>query len=291
MPCGQSPPGRASLRGQDRPGSRAASRRRRARATPGARRAERPRRVMPRWRSVALRVREGQGEGRAPPRSGRGTSARAPAPSSRDAGDAGREGQPHEAARRQAHALAQADDRDRARRRSCRRAAGRRGAWGSSGRGRGRGSARGRSPIPPDPAARPSGSARGRPRPRPRRRRAGAGEQSRAALSGRYSVSTKSLPNAGWARSSAARAEDDLGVARDLDLARAVAVVRDRQAPHLDVVLGRDRDVEQRRDVVVAAAERRLLGEERHQVVLGLARPSGGRPPTRPRRCARRAGR
>ena len=76
------------------------------------------------------------------------------------------------------------------------------------------------------------------------------------------------------------RGEHDLGVARDLDLAGAVAVVRHRQPPHLDVVLGRDRDVEQRGDAVVAAAERRLLGEERHQVVLRLAshRVVGGRP-------------
>ncbi len=79
------------------------------------------------------------------------------------------------------------------------------------------------------------------------------------------------------------RGEHDLGVARDLDLAGAVAVVRHRQPPHLDVVLGRDRDVEERRDAVVAAAERRLLGEERHQVVLRLRpRRVVGRGPHRP---------
>ena len=47
-------------------------------------------------------------------------------------------------------------------------------------------------------------------------------------------------------------------------------MVRHRQASHLDVVLGGDRDVEERRDAVAAAAERRLLGQERHQVALRL---------------------
>ena len=78
------------------------------------------------------------------------------------------------------------------------------------------------------------------------------------------------LPEGGVGQVVRRRGEHDLGVARDLDLAGAVAVVRHRQSPHLDVVLGRDGDVEERRDAVVAAAERRLLGEERHQVALRL---------------------
>ena len=78
------------------------------------------------------------------------------------------------------------------------------------------------------------------------------------------------LPEGGVGEVVRRRGEHDLRVARDLDLARAVAVVREREPPHLDVVLGRDGDVEQRRDAVVAPAEGRLLGEERHQVVLGL---------------------
>ncbi len=88
------------------------------------------------------------------------------------------------------------------------------------------------------------------------------------------------LPEGGMGQVVRRRGEDDLRVARDLDLAGTVAVVRDRQPPHLDVVLGGDRDVEERRDAVVAAAEARLLGEERHQVVLGLSshRVVGRRP-------------
>ena len=76
------------------------------------------------------------------------------------------------------------------------------------------------------------------------------------------------------------RGEDDLGVARDLDLARTIAVVGHRQPAHLDVVLGRDRDVELGGDVVVAAVEGRLLREEGDQVVLRLLRRGleGGRP-------------
>ncbi len=66
------------------------------------------------------------------------------------------------------------------------------------------------------------------------------------------------------------RGEHDLGVARDLDLAGSVAVVRDRQPPHLDVVLGRHGDVEERCDAVVATAERGLLREEGHQVVVRI---------------------
>ena len=74
--------------------------------------------------------------------------------------------------------------------------------------------------------------------------------------------------------------EDDLGVARDLDLARAIAMVGHREPPHLDVVFGRYRDVELGRDVVVAPVERRLLREEGDQVVLRLLPGGleGGRP-------------
>ena len=50
------------------------------------------------------------------------------------------------------------------------------------------------------------------------------------------------------------RGEHDLGVAGHLELARPVAEVGHGQAAHLDVVLGRDRDVELGGDVLVAAA-------------------------------------
>ena len=87
------------------------------------------------------------------------------------------------------------------------------------------------------------------------------------------------------------RGEDDLGVARDLDLARPIAVVGHGQPAHLHVVFGRDGDVELRGDVVVAAVKGRLLREERDQVVLRLLQGGLEGGPTRPRRSGRRAGR
>ena len=121
-------------------------------------------------------------------------------------GHAGREAEPHGGARRQPDPLAQADDRiehdaGRARERaSVERQRDRRGS------GRGRESARDRFPIRAAPAAGLRGSARGTPRPAASPGSRGRRWQSSAALSGRYSVSTKSLPNAGCARSSAADA-------------------------------------------------------------------------------------
>ena len=61
-----------------------------------------------------------------------------------------------------------------------------------------------------------------------------------------------------------------LDVARQLDLAGAVAPVRQRDAPDLGVVPRRDGDLETRRDVVVEPLEGRLLGEELHEVAVGL---------------------
>jgi hypothetical protein len=46
-------------------------------------------------------------------------------------------------------------------------------------------------------------------------------------------------------------AQHRLDVARDLDLARAVAAVRERDPPDLHVVLGRDRHLQARLDLVV----------------------------------------
>src|SRR5512146_1243269 len=70
------------------------------------------------------------------------------------------------------------------------------------------------------------------------------------------------------------RGQDDLGVARDLELARPVAPVGHGEAPDFDVVLGGDRDVELRRDVTLTAAEHGALGMEGDQILFGL--PVGG---------------
>ena len=68
----------------------------------------------------------------------------------------------------------------------------------------------------------------------------------------------------------------ELDVARQLDLPRPVAPVRQRDPAHLGVVLRRDGDLEPRLDLVVPARDRRLLGEELHEVLLGL--PPDGLP-------------
>ena len=74
--------------------------------------------------------------------------------------------------------------------------------------------------------------------------------------------------------------ERDLAVARDLQFAGTIAQVRDREPPHLDVVLRGDGDVEPRRDAVVLPAEHGALGVERDEVLLRLPRRRviGGRP-------------
>ena len=60
-------------------------------------------------------------------------------------------------------------------------------------------------------------------------------------------------------------------VAGDVDLADAIAVVDELQDAHLDVVFGRDRDLEPRRDLLVLAVERRDVRQEGRGVALGLA--------------------
>ncbi len=50
--------------------------------------------------------------------------------------------------------------------------------------------------------------------------------------------------------------ERNLGVARDLDLARPFAAVGDREAAHLDVVLGRHGDLHLGLEVSVPLTER-----------------------------------
>ena len=76
------------------------------------------------------------------------------------------------------------------------------------------------------------------------------------------------------------RRQHDLDQARHLDLSQRVAVVDQRDAAHLDVVLGGDRDLEAGLDAVVGAREYGVVGAEGHPVPLGLAahRLVGGRP-------------
>ena len=65
--------------------------------------------------------------------------------------------------------------------------------------------------------------------------------------------------------------QHDLGVAGDLDLARPIAAIGDRQAPHLDVVFRRHGDLQLRLEVAVAPAERDLVELEGRLVLVGLA--------------------
>ena len=53
--------------------------------------------------------------------------------------------------------------------------------------------------------------------------------------------------------------EGDLGATGDLDLPRVVAAVGNGQAPHFDVVLGRDGDLELRLEVAIATAVGRFV--------------------------------
>jgi hypothetical protein len=63
------------------------------------------------------------------------------------------------------------------------------------------------------------------------------------------------------------RREDDLGIARHLDLARPVASIGHSEPPHLGVVFGRNGDLEQSRDSAFAAPEARHFRLERREVV------------------------
>ena len=76
------------------------------------------------------------------------------------------------------------------------------------------------------------------------------------------------------------RSEDDLGVARHLDFAGTIGVVHDRQPADFDIVLGRDRDIEPRREAVMDAMEGRAFRRQRDQVFprLDAVRICGWRP-------------
>src|SRR5437588_1138678 len=66
------------------------------------------------------------------------------------------------------------------------------------------------------------------------------------------------------------RCENDFGIAGDFEFADRRTVVPDRDSAHLDVVFRRDRDVELRGDVPVAAPKARPIRRERHGVIVGL---------------------
>src|SRR5438874_1026236 len=66
------------------------------------------------------------------------------------------------------------------------------------------------------------------------------------------------------------RCEDDFGIAGDFEFADRRTVVPDRESTHLDVVFRRDRDVELRGDVCVAAPKARPIARERHGVIVRL---------------------
>ena len=88
------------------------------------------------------------------------------------------------------------------------------------------------------------------------------------------------LPECGMGNVGGRRGEHNLRIAGDLDLARAIAVVGDRQPTDLDVVLGGDRNLQLGGNAVVATTEGRLLGCEAHQVFVRLFSNGmvGGRP-------------
>ena len=66
--------------------------------------------------------------------------------------------------------------------------------------------------------------------------------------------------------------EDDFRIAGHFDLALAIALVRDRQPPHLDVVFRSDRDLELRLEVAVPTAVGGLVElEDRLEVGRRLA--------------------
>ena len=86
-------------------------------------------------------------------------------------------------------------------------------------------------------------------------------------------------------------AEHHLGVAGDLELTCAAAVVGDREAAHLHVVLAGHGDLELGLEIFVTPAEDRALGAKVHLVVVGdLADRMVGRGPDLPAP-GRRAGR
>src|SRR5947208_17141837 len=64
--------------------------------------------------------------------------------------------------------------------------------------------------------------------------------------------------------------ENDFGIAGDFEFVDRRTVVPDRDSADLDVVFRRDRDVELRGDVPVAAPKARPIARERHGVIVRL---------------------
>src|SRR5437870_5778239 len=62
-----------------------------------------------------------------------------------------------------------------------------------------------------------------------------------------------------------------LDIARDLELAQVRTAIGERESSHLDVVFGRDRDLEQRVDLLAALPDHGLVGKERRPVGVRLA--------------------
>ena len=84
--------------------------------------------------------------------------------------------------------------------------------------------------------------------------------------------------------------QHDLGVGGELDLAHARAVIRQRDAAHFALVLGRHHHLEARLDRTVSPADLRAILREDRLCTRPARRRSVDSPPTRRRRCPRRAG-
>ena len=80
---------------------------------------------------------------------------------------------------------------------------------------------------------------------------------SSAVLSGTHSVSMNSFAEGRVGDVLREGTERDLDVARQFDLARSIAPVRQRDPAHFGIVLGRDGDLQARVDVVIAPFEAR----------------------------------
>ena len=72
--------------------------------------------------------------------------------------------------------------------------------------------------------------------------------------------------------------DDDLGVGRHLDVARALAGVGDRHAANLRVVFGGNDDVEERVQLAVAPREGGAIRAEGDGVVVRRSTPLGATP-------------
>ena len=98
--------------------------------------------------------------------------------------------------------------------------------------------------------------------------------------SGTHSVCTLRLENAGWASVRRRRRQHDLGVRRQLDLPRPRPEIRERDAPHLGIVLRRHDHLERGAHGPVAPNDLRAVLGERDRVAVRLAAPRlvAGRP-------------